>query len=174
MLSTLKELFDSFLAPLSEPSAGEQESALQLASAVLLLEVMRAEPSARPIERQAVQAALQQEFALQDEALAQLLRQAEQTVENAYDFQHFTASLNAHCTQAQKEHLVECMWRVAYADAHLDAHENHVISKLAGLLHVTHGAYIAAKMRAKEAAGLLWPAGHPARNGRTPTVTNAA
>ena len=43
------------------------------------------------------------------------------------------------------------MWQVAYADGHLDAHESHLISKVAGLLHVTHGQYIAAKMRAKEA-----------------------
>ncbi|MCY1383643.1 Tellurite resistance protein TerB [compost metagenome] len=48
--------------------------------------------------------------------------------------------------------VVEAMWQVAYADDHLDAHENHVISKVAGLLHVTHGEYIAAKMRAREAA----------------------
>ena len=48
--------------------------------------------------------------------------------------------------------LVESLWQVAYADAHLDAHENHVISKVAGLLHVTHGEYIAAKLRAKDAA----------------------
>ena len=41
----------------------------------------------------------------------------------------------------------------AYADGHLDAHENHLISKVAGLLHVTHGEYIAAKLRAKQAAG---------------------
>jgi uncharacterized tellurite resistance protein B-like protein len=42
------------------------------------------------------------------------------------------------------------MWQVAYADAYLDANENHTISKVAGLLHVTHGEYIAAKLRAKE------------------------
>ncbi len=46
------------------------------------------------------------------------------------------------------------MWQVAYADARLDAHENHLVSKIAGLLHVTHGEYIGAKLRAKEAAGL--------------------
>ena len=33
------------------------------------------------------------------------------------------------------------------------AHENHLISKVAGLLHVTHGEYIASKMRAREGAG---------------------
>ena len=52
-------------------------------------------------------------------------------------------------TQDQKIQLVEAMWQVAYADAHIDANENHTISKVAGLLHVTHGEYIAAKMRAK-------------------------
>ncbi|WP_309678452.1 TerB family tellurite resistance protein [Polaromonas sp.] len=50
--------------------------------------------------------------------------------------------------------LIETMWQVAYADARLDAHENHLVSKIAGLLHVTHGEYIGAKLRAKEAAGL--------------------
>ncbi|HEY5580002.1 MAG TPA: TerB family tellurite resistance protein [Rhodoferax sp.] len=44
--------------------------------------------------------------------------------------------------------------QVAYADGHLDAHENHLISKIAGLLHVSHGGYIAAKLYAKEAAQL--------------------
>ena len=74
------------------------------------------------------------------------------TAHTAYDYQRFTGTLNDHFTQAQKIDLVEAMWQVAYADAHIDANENHTISKVAGLLHVTHGDYIAAKMRAKEAA----------------------
>jgi uncharacterized tellurite resistance protein B-like protein len=41
---------------------------------------------------------------------------------------------------------------MAYADAELAAHENHVLRRVAELLHVTHGDYIAAKMRAREAA----------------------
>ena len=46
------------------------------------------------------------------------------------------------------------MWRVAYADGHLDAHENHLISKVAGLLHVSHGEYIAAVLA--EQVGMPW------------------
>lgn len=46
--------------------------------------------------------------------------------------------------------LVEAMWQVAYADGALDANENHVISKVADLLHVTHGDYIAAMLRARD------------------------
>ncbi len=37
-------------------------------------------------------------------------------------------------------------------DGALDENEHHVISKVAGLLHVTHGEYIAAKLRAREQA----------------------
>jgi uncharacterized tellurite resistance protein B-like protein len=44
------------------------------------------------------------------------------------------------------------MWQVAYADAEISAHENHLMRRIAELLHIAHGDYIAAKMRAKEAA----------------------
>ncbi|MEO6322516.1 MAG: TerB family tellurite resistance protein [Polaromonas sp.] len=50
--------------------------------------------------------------------------------------------------------MVENLWQIAYADAHLDAHENSLIGKFAELLHVTQGEYIGAKMQAKEAANL--------------------
>jgi uncharacterized tellurite resistance protein B-like protein len=43
---------------------------------------------------------------------------------------------------------------VAYADGNPDACETHVISRIAGLLEVTHGEYIAAKLRVREAAGV--------------------
>ena len=85
-----------------------------------------------------------------DDELARLLELASETARTAYDYHRFTTSLNDHFTHDQKIQIIENMWAVAYADAHLGAHENHLISKVAGLLYVTHGEYIAAKMRAKE------------------------
>lgn len=153
MLRTLKDLFDTFTAQAESPSPAEREHALQLATAVLLVEVMRADPAIDAAERSTVLTALRNKFALADDELARLVELAEQTAKSAYDYHRFTSSLNEHFTQAQKIQVIENMWQVAYADAHLDAHENHLISKIAGLLYVTHGEYIAAKMRAKEAAG---------------------
>ena len=153
MLRALKDIFDTLVN--TEPTPEERQQALQLATAVLLVEVMRADSSKPARERQPVAAALRQRFALDDAALAQLLAQAEQAAENAYDYHRFTASINDSCSQAQKIQIVESMWQVAYADAQVDAYEHHAISKIAGLLHVTHGEYIGAKMRAKEAAGLI-------------------
>ena len=67
----------------------------------------------------------------------------------AYDYFRFTDPLDAALTHQQKVDLVEAMWRVAYADGKVEPLENTVINKVAGLLHVSHGEYIAAKMRAK-------------------------
>ncbi len=155
MLKTLRELFDSLTAsfqapPGAAPSDAEREHTLQLATAVLLVEVMRAEASMGEAERDAVIHALRRKFALADDELERLLELAHETARTAYDFQRFTRSLNEHFTQAQKIRVVEAMWEIAFADQHLDAHEHHVISKVAGLLHVTHGEYIAAKLHAQD------------------------
>ena len=152
MLKTLKDLFDSFAQPAPSQSPAQREHAVQLAAAVLLVEVVRSESSMDTAERTTMVAALRGKFALSDDELERLLELAVTTSRTAYDYQRFTGSLNDHFTQEQKIQLVEAMWQVAYADAHIDANENHTISKVAGLLHVTHGEYIAAKLTAKEAA----------------------
>jgi uncharacterized tellurite resistance protein B-like protein len=155
MLSLLKDFFDHLAAPLDSQSGAQAEQAVRLAAAVLLVEVMRAEPGTTPAERKAVSTALGQRFSFSNDELVRLVELAQSEAEHAYDYQHFTSILNERFSQPQKIALVEAMWQVAYADAHLGANENHVISKLAALLHVTHGEYIGAKMRAKEAAGLI-------------------
>lgn len=155
MLRTLKDLLDQLTRSLDSASAlppVEREHTLQLATAVLLVEVMRADPALTNAERDAVVLALRKKFALADDELARLLDLAHDTARTAYDYQRFTSRLNEHFSQEQKIRVVEAMWSVAYADQHIDAHEHHVISKVAGLLHVTHGEYIGAKLRAQEAA----------------------
>ena len=153
MLNPLKSLLTSFFMP-DEASGPSQAQRLQLATAVLLVEVMRSDASISPAERDQTLATLRQRFALNDDALTQLMAQAEQTAKSANDYFHFTSAMNDDFTQAEKIQVVEYMWQVAYADGTLDANENHLISKVAGLLYVTHGDYIGAKMRAKEAAHL--------------------
>lgn len=153
MLQTLKDLFDSLTAAPGAQSAAEQEHGLRLATAVLLIEVMHADPVIQPAERATVLATLAGKFSFADDELARLMELAEQTAQSAYDYHRFTSSINDHFTHTQKILMIENMWQVAFADANLDAHENHLISKIAGLLHVTHGEYIAAKMRAREDAG---------------------
>jgi uncharacterized tellurite resistance protein B-like protein len=153
MLRTLKDLFDSLSPRAQSPTAQSQEHLLQLASAVLLVEVMRSDAQMAAGERDAVLAALRERFDLADDELARLVELAEQASRQAHDFHSFTSRINEGFDFPQKVRMIETLWRVAYADGHLSAHEGHLIRKIADLLHVPHGAYISAKMRAKGDAG---------------------
>ncbi|MBA4177534.1 MAG: hypothetical protein C0505_13415 [Leptothrix sp. (in: Bacteria)] len=154
MLRTLKDLFDSLLAPpqaTATPAAAAHR--LQLATAVLLVEVMRADATLGDAEREAVLATLRSRFALADDEADRLLELARHTAHHAVDFHTFTSALNEQLDHDQKVKLLEDLWAVAYADGQLAAHERHVMWRIADLLHVPHGAYINAKLRAKAAAG---------------------
>jgi uncharacterized tellurite resistance protein B-like protein len=152
MLRSLKDLFDTLLpAPAAAPP--ETEHTLQLATAVLLVEVMRSDPAVGPDERRAVVDALRDKFALADDEIERLVELAEQTARDASDYFRFTSRINEAFDMGQKVRMIELMWRVAYADGHLSAHENHVLWRIADLLHVPHGAYVNAKMRARDAMG---------------------
>ncbi len=153
MMRILKNFLETLGGPGERLSLEEKQHTLQLATAVLLIEVMRADPEIDPGEQAAVVSTLQSKFRLEQDELAGLLELAGQTARDANDFYSFTSTINAHFSHDEKIRVVENMWQVAYADSHLGAHENHVIGKVAGLLHVTHGEYIAAKLHAKSGAG---------------------
>lgn len=148
MIDALRNL----VRALSGPAAPEpQQVDAELATAVLLVEAMRADEGNSPTERAAILAALHERFGMDDGDLRELLAAAEERSRSANDYFAFTSVLNDVLRQEQKVEVVELMWRIAYTDGSADAGESHVISKIAGLLHVPHGDYIAAKMRAKQA-----------------------
>lgn len=151
MLSALQNLLTSFFIP-DGTTAARAGGNPQLATAVLLFDVMRSDDTLSGAERAQALSALRKRFALSEDALAQLMVQPEQTAKGANDYFSFTSLMNDSFTQEQKIQVVAFMWHVAYAGGSIDENENHLISKIAGLLHVKHGDYIAAKMRAKEDA----------------------
>ncbi len=129
---------------------GERHT-IELATAALLIEVARVDQGATADERVAVLRAVREKFQLTHEEAERLIALAEEEMKQASDYFQFTSLINRHFTQQQKQRVIELMWRVAYSDANLSAHENHLMRKVADLLHITHGDYIAAKMRAQGA-----------------------
>jgi uncharacterized tellurite resistance protein B-like protein len=149
MLRVFKDFFDAVLDGPAEVAPADRERQLQLATAVLLVEVMRADAQRGAAERAAVTGALRARFALGEQETRDLVALAEETSRTANDFFQFTSAINDAFDQDEKIRIVELLWRVAYADGTLDAGEHHVVWRLADLLHVTHGEYIGAKMRAQ-------------------------
>jgi uncharacterized tellurite resistance protein B-like protein len=147
VLSTLREFFDRNIAA----APAQDGHALRLATAALLVEVMRIDAETSDTERVTVQRAIREKFGLSEAETSALVALAEEEMRQATDYYQFTSLINQRFTQAQKERVLEMMWRVAYADAAIDAHEQHLMRKIAALLHLPDSAYIAAKLRARDA-----------------------
>lgn len=147
MLKSIRDFFERKVASDAQP-----QHSIELATAALLIEVVRIDRDMQPSERDAVLRAVHEKFGLSGAEADELLRLAEEEMQRSTDYYQFTSLINARFTQEQKQRVIELMWRVAYADDVLSAHELHLMRKIAGLLHVPDGDYIAAKLRAKEDA----------------------
>ena len=149
MISSLRRFFESHIAA---AAPADPEHGLRLATAALLVEVVRIDRDTQEAEREAVRRAVHEKFGLAAGEADALMALAEAEIAQANDYYQFTSLINQRFSQPQKERMIELMWQVAYADAALSAHELHLMRKVAGLLHVPDSAYIAAKMRAKARA----------------------
>ena len=153
MIASIKDFFSQFIEP-EIANASTRVSALQVATAALLLEMMRMDNELKDKERLAIANTLQTQFSLGREQIETLMALAEQEAREANDYYQFTSLINKHCDLSQKVKIIENLWHVAMIDGHLDAHELHLMRKLADLLYIGHADYVAAKQRARESAGL--------------------
>lgn len=154
MLETLRKFFDQRLAG---AEAGHDESdvehALQLATAALLVEMQRADLEVDAVEHESIRELLSGHFELDAEETRSLMQLAEGEADRSVSLHDFTQLLHAHLTPAQKATVVEMLWRVAFVDGRLDPHEEHLVRKIADLLHLPQSAFIKAKERAQGGNG---------------------
>lgn len=149
MLNKLNDFLATIIAPAG--AGARSEHTLQLATAVLLIEVMRSDAESAEEEQATILGILKQRFGLPDAEVAQLAELAHRTAQSATDLHQFTSLINRELEAPEKLRIIEYMWQVAYADRQISAHENHLMRRMADLLHISHGDYVAAKMRAKPA-----------------------
>jgi uncharacterized tellurite resistance protein B-like protein len=151
----IKKLYDQVVNVLStQPSAeqatAEREKALRLATAVLMVDVARADYVFDETEFDSVLQLIQTHFDLDPEQAAELVNEAGDVAEDLVTVQHFTRRLHENLTEGEKARIVEMLWRVAYADGRLDKYENSLVLKISDLLYVNR----ARVMRLKHDAAL--------------------
>jgi uncharacterized tellurite resistance protein B-like protein len=150
VLKGLRELLNRTLGDTEQDDPGVREHGLQLATATLLIEVMRADYQENLTENEAVFAQVKRFFSLiEDEALL-LVKEAETEADHSVELQSFTRLLHERLSLEDKHAVVEMLWRVALADDHLDKHEDHLVRKLAGLLYVSHNDLIRIRNTVRE------------------------
>lgn len=155
MLNSFRRFIDEFLTAAGSTATPQaHEHQLQLATAALLMEMVQADFAESPAERDHVLALLQREFTLsahEAERIAGLGADAAKAAVSLYDF---TRSLDQALSTQDKVRIIEMLWQVAYADGTLDKYEEHLLRKLADLLHLTHRQLIQAKHRVLQARGV--------------------
>ena len=88
-------------------------------------------------------------FEFNEEELSNLIELAEDAIEEAHDLHQFTRLLNENYDYSGRKELVVQLWRVAYADGRIDKFEEHIIRRIAGLLHVDNSDFVQAKVSAR-------------------------
>ena len=151
MIDGILDFFNRAIAPAASGPAAASQHALHVATAALLLEMMRMDSAVTPEETAAAAGALRAR-GLTAQEVDTLLALAAEEAKQATDYFQFTSLINKHFSREQKIEVVENLWQVAFADGRLDAHEQHFMRKIADLLYISHADYIAARQRARGAA----------------------
>lgn len=125
------------------------ERVLQIATATLLLEVVRADFEIQQGELDKIRQLLAGQFRLYADELEQLITEAGENADRLVSLQHITRQLNEQFSEAEKIRVIEMMWEVVFADGNLDHYEEHLIRQVAELLYLPHSAFIKARHRAE-------------------------
>ena len=147
MLDPFKQFFRRHIAPGAAEDEATTLHRARVAAAALLVEVVSSDSEVSDTERRAVLAVAQRKFGLDEAESRQLVELAEAESRDAHDLFQFTSQVNQAFSAEQKVRLVEELWSVAWSDDTLHHYEEHVIRKVADLIHVPHSQFIAAKLR---------------------------
>lgn len=148
MLRAIQDFFQAKIEP--DMEAGPNQHGLQLATAALMFEMLRADDDEHPEERHTLEQALQKCFALSESETSRLAQLAEREVAESVSLYQFTGLINSHFSPHEKSRVVEMLWQVAYADGRLDRYEEALVRKIAELIHVPHRDFMQAKHRVME------------------------
>jgi len=138
----------SLLSPLL-PDQQEQpdDTTLDLAVAVLLIEMARADHDLADAEEREVMAQLESAFGLMPDAAANLVERAHDVVEDSVSLHEFTRVVHEGMDYDEKQRVIAMLWQVALTDRNLDKYEDYLVSKLGELLYVSRGDVIRLKYR---------------------------
>ena len=146
----LKKLKNFFSQELKINDQEDTQDRIQLAAAILLIEVNRASLEKSSIEQQAIKVALGKSFNLSGQKLDSLVEHATAHGEDVTSLYPFVKLINENYSGQQRVQLVKILWEVALADQKISIYEEHSIRQISDLLHVPHSDFIKTKLEVLE------------------------
>jgi len=153
----IKRFFNEVAAAFSasgaaETSAADREAAIRKATAVLMLDVARADYVFEESEFERVLELVERHFGLSAEEALRLVNDAGDEAEDLTSVHQFTELLHEHLDETDKARIVALLWQIAYADGRLDKYEDSLVLKISDLLYVSRPRVMRLKHDAELAA----------------------
>ena len=130
----------------------DRNEAIRLATAVLMVDVARADYDFDEDEFTTLLDLIQIHFGLPAEDATQLANEASEVAEDLVSVHEFTSLLHKNLSEEEKTEVVALLWRIAYADGRLDKYEDSLVLKISDLLYVSRGRVMQLKHDAQEVA----------------------
>jgi uncharacterized tellurite resistance protein B-like protein len=156
MLSKVAELLGVNKSDTNECPDGisRHENELCLVTASLMVHVSLEHDDFSEEERASLLTNIMEHFTIKEDAAIRIMKEAIRHQKEAIDLHNFTRVITRELDQEERQEIMKLLWRVAYADDHLDHFEATILSKIAGLLGITTRDNVNLKQEARdEAAG---------------------
>ncbi len=153
MIVKIRRFFEQHIIVTESIDEDILEHQLQLACAALMIEVLYADHSVGQSEIDTLHKVLQEKFQLSHGEALNLIQLADEERIESTDYYQFTSLINEFYTQQQKRELITRLWQMAYADNRVHKLEEHLVRRLADLLHVPHSAFMQSKHTAATQSG---------------------
>ena len=140
MLDAIRRLFAGDTA-----KTADNEAALHLAAAVLLIEVAKSDRSIDADEFRRLRDTLKRDWQLNDSDLNGLMDVAQDASEANLSLNEHIDLINRNFSAARKLDLVRSLWQAACADGEIHHREEALIQRLADLLEVSQAEHARAR-----------------------------
>jgi len=147
----LKHVLDWFKQEPEQVDDQPKTCPSQRAAAALMIEVAMSDQEFDEVEKKALPNLLREHTGLTTQECLQLIEIGEKEVDHATSLHQFTRHLNENFTIDEKKDLLNTLWMVAFSDGNIDKYEEHIIRRIADLLHLRHSEFIQAKLKAQDA-----------------------
>jgi uncharacterized tellurite resistance protein B-like protein len=148
MLKKIRSIFTKTSEEVSEKEQVTQK--IDKTCAALIIEVALADKVFDESEVNLLKEMLLKAYTLEPQDVQGLIENAEKAVEESTSLYEYTREVNDNFDYESKLNLIDQLWRIAFADGHLDKYEEHVVRKIADLIHISHNDFIQSKLKNRE------------------------
>ena len=145
MLETLRNKIDQLLG---KPATDRLEkSSLHESIWVLLYSLLLCDDEVTDSELTKIRSIFIEKFEVKPEQMEDLIQQVHVKAEQNTCYHEELQTIRDNCDTDQRVEILDLFWQLAYADGHLSPDEEHMIRRVADLLHIRHENFISTKLK---------------------------